>query len=310
MKFYVERCGLGVDDAGQGNCATPLVYACTNPDSTDAQLLPVVNYLLSKGASTRVDGCRSPWKLALENGKGRVHDFILERHRKHQKPLRIASNPASNGFDADEVAGTGGRRKTKKSGKKKRKPRWRKTEPVSEVMGPETEEAYRRREYEEAMQEMKETYKKEIEGDYGLAEDNLVEEEEEDESGEIAAGLGGLALDVSDDNDNDNDNDDDDDVPDLVDDFVDESVAEEVPVKRVVPSEYMCPISFHIMTSPVIAMDGHSYEQSAIEEWVSTCIRKKLPVTSPFTSMPMTNTLIPNLTLRNLIRSFCDGADV
>jgi len=60
------------------------------------------------------------------------------------------------------------------------------------------------------------------------------------------------------------------------------------------------------MTSPVIAMDGHSYEQSAIEEWVATCVRKNLPVTSPFTKMPMANTLlIPNLTLRNLIRAFC-----
>jgi pyruvate/2-oxoglutarate dehydrogenase complex dihydrolipoamide acyltransferase (E2) component len=33
-----------------------------------------------------------------------------------------------------------------------------------------------------------------------------------------------------------------------------------------IPSEYVCPISFGIMFSFVIAMDGHSYEQAAIEE--------------------------------------------
>jgi hypothetical protein len=161
------------------------------------------------------------------------------------------------------------------------------------AVGGESEEARRRREYEEEMREMKETYKKEI----------------GDESGEIAAGIGGLALD-----------DDDDDVPDLVDDFlgdivdeivdeiveVPEIVAEKVKVEKVVPSEYVCPISFHIMTSAVIAMDGHSYEQLAIEEWVATCIRKKLPVTFPFTNMPMASTIIPNLTLRNLIRAFLE----
>ena len=314
LEFYVGRCGLGADDPGKDSCVTPLRYACKNPDSTDAQLLPVVKYLLQKGASTRAVGCkcRPPWKLALENGKAEVHDFILETHRNHQKPESIIGQPGEGGFDVDEVAGTGGRRKTKKTGKKKRKPRWRKTEPVGEEIGPETEESHKRRIYEQAMREMREIYKKEIEEVFSGAEENLGEE--------IAAGLGGLSLDLTDD--------DDDDVPDLVDDFEDEVVEDlvedlgdeivdeivedvvEAPVEKVVPSEYVCPISFHIMTSPVIAMDGHSYEETAIQEWIATCNRKNLPVTSPFTNMPMASNLIPNLTLRNLIRSFGDDVDV
>jgi len=73
-----------------------------------------------------------------------------------------------------------------------------------------------------------------------------------------------------------------------------------------IPKEYMCPISCGIMFAPVIAMDGHSYERAAIEEWIETRLRKGQPITSPFTNQPMARTLIPNLALRNLIRAFCE----
>ena len=72
-----------------------------------------------------------------------------------------------------------------------------------------------------------------------------------------------------------------------------------------IPSEYVCPISMGIMYEPVIATDGHSYEQAAIEEWIETRLRKGQLITSPFTNQPMARTLIPNLALRNLIRAFC-----
>jgi len=73
-----------------------------------------------------------------------------------------------------------------------------------------------------------------------------------------------------------------------------------------IPPEYVCPISFGIMYSPVIAIDGHFYEQAAIEEWFETRLRKCQPITSPYTNQPMARTLIPNLALRNLIRAFCE----
>jgi hypothetical protein len=76
--------------------------------------------------------------------------------------------------------------------------------------------------------------------------------------------------------------------------------------KEEIPKEYVCPISCGIMFAPVIAMDGHSYEQAAIEEWIKTRLRKGQPITSPFTNQPMARTLIPNLALRNLIRIYCE----
>jgi hypothetical protein len=32
-----------------------------------------------------------------------------------------------------------------------------------------------------------------------------------------------------------------------------------------------CPISFQLMTDPVVAEDGHTYEQAAIQEWIDKC---------------------------------------
>jgi hypothetical protein len=36
--------------------------------------------------------------------------------------------------------------------------------------------------------------------------------------------------------------------------------------------ELSCPISFQLMTDPVVAEDGHTYQRQAIEEWIKKCI--------------------------------------
>jgi hypothetical protein len=36
--------------------------------------------------------------------------------------------------------------------------------------------------------------------------------------------------------------------------------------------ELSCPISFQLMTDPVVADDGHTYQREAIEEWIHKCI--------------------------------------
>jgi hypothetical protein len=35
-----------------------------------------------------------------------------------------------------------------------------------------------------------------------------------------------------------------------------------------VPDSYYCPLTFELMVDPVIDPDGHSYERTAIEEWL------------------------------------------
>ena len=63
-----------------------------------------------------------------------------------------------------------------------------------------------------------------------------------------------------------------------------------------VPDEFICSITWEIMTDPVICSDGNTYEREAIEEWFYT------NDTSPKTNMPLDdNKLIPNRALKYLI---------
>ena len=66
-----------------------------------------------------------------------------------------------------------------------------------------------------------------------------------------------------------------------------------------VPDDYICPITAEIMTDPVSTMDGFTYERTAITEWLRT------KDTSPFTGTTLeSKSLIPNYSLRSVIRSF------
>ncbi len=63
-----------------------------------------------------------------------------------------------------------------------------------------------------------------------------------------------------------------------------------------VPAQFKCPITMGVMSDPVCAADGHTYERRAIEEWLS----KK--ATSPMTGGPLTTkAVVPNFTLRSMI---------
>jgi len=64
------------------------------------------------------------------------------------------------------------------------------------------------------------------------------------------------------------------------------------------PDEFKCPITEEPMEDPVIAMDGNSYERVAISGWIESS------GTSPITGMPLSNVLLPNTNLKNLITQF------
>ncbi|KDO32112.1 hypothetical protein SPRG_03330 [Saprolegnia parasitica CBS 223.65] len=70
---------------------------------------------------------------------------------------------------------------------------------------------------------------------------------------------------------------------------------------------FVCPITHDVMADPVVTMDGHSYERSAIAEWIRTS-RETAPggqVTSPATNLPLRSLqLIPNLALKRSIEEY------
>jgi hypothetical protein len=69
-----------------------------------------------------------------------------------------------------------------------------------------------------------------------------------------------------------------------------------------VPDDYVCPITAEIMTDPVSTLDGFTYEREAITEWLRT------KDTSPLTGGTLeSKTLVPNLSLRSIIRRFVEA---
>ena len=67
-----------------------------------------------------------------------------------------------------------------------------------------------------------------------------------------------------------------------------------------IPNSFLCPILHDMMSDPVMAADGHSYERSAIENWFNR--GGKL---SPLTGVLLTSqTLTPNHSLRKAIEDF------
>ena len=66
------------------------------------------------------------------------------------------------------------------------------------------------------------------------------------------------------------------------------------------PDAFLCPISQELMTDPVIATDGHSYERGEIEKWFATGKQ-----TSPMTNSAMASqTLVPNHGLKSQINEW------
>ncbi|EKX52306.1 hypothetical protein GUITHDRAFT_65545, partial [Guillardia theta CCMP2712] len=65
------------------------------------------------------------------------------------------------------------------------------------------------------------------------------------------------------------------------------------------PPSFICPITNEMMRDPVSTCDGHSYERSAIEDWLQK------HNTSPVTNLLLESTiLIPVHALRNSIEEW------
>lgn len=79
-------------------------------------------------------------------------------------------------------------------------------------------------------------------------------------------------------------------------------VAVSMPVEvDAVPKNFSCPISSVIMRNPVIAADGHNYEESYIREWIGECKRQGQVIRSPMDNQKVIKDLFPNMELRDRI---------
>jgi tRNA A-37 threonylcarbamoyl transferase component Bud32 len=70
--------------------------------------------------------------------------------------------------------------------------------------------------------------------------------------------------------------------------------------QTVIPDGFICPITQDIMKDPVMLLDGHSYERTAIEDWLKRSARS--PLTNELLKDP--SILLDNYALKSSIESF------
>ena len=74
-------------------------------------------------------------------------------------------------------------------------------------------------------------------------------------------------------------------------------------VERIGGRDLRCPITHEIMTDPVVACDGYTYEREAITKWL------RHHDTSPETGLQLKNrTLVPNILARRLCESLISSS--
>lgn len=72
-----------------------------------------------------------------------------------------------------------------------------------------------------------------------------------------------------------------------------------------IPNEWLCPITLSLMRDPVIAVDGHTYERSAMEEWFVAATVANRPVRSPKTNEILASKmLVSNHGLRSVMEDY------
>jgi hypothetical protein len=76
-----------------------------------------------------------------------------------------------------------------------------------------------------------------------------------------------------------------------------------------IPHDFLCPITLERMSDPVVAADGHTYERSAIEEWIASG-----HTTSPFDTSNnralVSKLLVPSLGLKARLDQWVEGVDL
>ena len=71
-----------------------------------------------------------------------------------------------------------------------------------------------------------------------------------------------------------------------------------------IPECFICPIQMEIMKNPCVAMDGHTYERSAILRWFKAGDSCK----SPLTNEVMAKKIVPNFALKKMISEWVTKA--
>ena len=73
------------------------------------------------------------------------------------------------------------------------------------------------------------------------------------------------------------------------------------------PEVFVCPLTHELLTDPVVAARGYSYQRNAFEEWVAQCCAKGLQLTSPKTGARMESHMFINHLLKHQVKGYIEA---
>jgi hypothetical protein len=73
------------------------------------------------------------------------------------------------------------------------------------------------------------------------------------------------------------------------------------------PDALICPISFRLLTDPVLAQDTHTYDRRSLEQWMERCKAKCQEIISPKNNLPMAEWLTSNQIVRTMALDFMEA---
>ena len=69
-------------------------------------------------------------------------------------------------------------------------------------------------------------------------------------------------------------------------------------------SSFVCPITNAILDEPMLAEDGRTYSKHVILAWFKSRSERQLPITSPCTRKPISESLVPNADIAKSIEEY------
>lgn len=324
VRYFIDECGIPVDTTTTPEQSTPLHLACIGT-SVENVTLPLIHYLVDKGASLTFrnrDGTTAA-EIALSEGHHRIHEFLAEKHKEMAKRAAAASAASQlaeqtrateaaaqalmEELTAEEAAEEEAKKQTKKNKKGKAK-----SKQVRSTAGGRDERESKKggggfaaaavaavtttsaglsvaavtmATSRLSMGEIKEEKAQEKKEEGGQADDAL------------SAPAAPMATPpppsahVDDDEEEEED-----------DEAFQNFLLEDAPLGL------QCPIGICLLTDPVTAADGHTYQRAELEKWIETCRVKQQPLTSHMPKENMARCILLATSSRRRLATFLSSA--
>lgn len=330
VKYFIEECGLSVDEPTPGGCHTPLTFACGLMLVSEELLVPVVKYLLETGADATLPTGKghTAEEIAVLMRQKEIHKLLVSHRRIKQAHRRREGKAAKEvAVDAESFAAKqreadaaaqallaeldaaeapSGQKKGKKGkggsgGKLKKSGGTR--------QGSHQGEKNKERDEEKEGGTGKENKEGKVDGSRkdgewtqhdGHEQHGRQQTKEADEAiiAGGAAATHGMSL-AEGEGGNSGE-------PKSSATSAAFALTED-DIFEAAPDEYKCPLEMCLMTEdPVLASDGFMYSKKGLEGWIAHCAAKGLPLTSPKTGEVMDAAFMANKTYRTLVRDWIE----